>query len=171
MQTFGAFAFVLLILIVGGNGLFPASTTTVLEAKCKVNESFNEEKRCITFAGAGATFALTVNTTTQQVLLEVTKSDGNWFMGAYFLDGCKVVDARNWECTDKTTFTGGSWTQLYGTVNGQFYRSFTSTGTSTGADFYSSGISGWRYWLVYLGLATPEQAVKCCFRRWHFTHN
>jgi len=118
-------------LVFGGNGLFPASSTKVLEAKCRVNDLLNEEKRCNTFIGAGATFAITVNTTTQQVLFEVTKTDRNWLKGAYFLDNCKIVDAGNWECTR----TDAELTQRKGMLNGQFYR-WDSVGPGPNHNFY-----------------------------------
>ena len=92
------------------------------------------------------------------MLFTVTKADGNWQKGAFlFLDGCKVVDDRNWECTTPLSGAADAHGSIrYRMLNGQFSRSYLYGDFSS----YSSGISGWRYWAVYLGLITPERAVK-----------
>jgi hypothetical protein len=53
-------------------------------------------------------------------------------------------------------YSHAAWT-ISSMMKGQFYRSYTG---GDGPDFYSSGLSGWRYWAVYLGILSSGQAIK-----------
>jgi len=156
-----AVAFGILITLWIQGDLSSVHSTNVLEIKCKANDLFDAEKRCNNFSSVGATFKITVNTSTQQVLFDVTKTDGNWSNGAFLLDSCRVVDASNWECirTDhiNNVLLKADYVLRVGMTKGQFYRSYTG---GDGPDFYSSGLSGWRYWAVYLGILSSGQAIK-----------
>lgn len=160
INAFVAISFGILIGLLINGDLTSVHSTDVLEIKCKANDLFDAGKRCNNFAGVGASFKITVNTSTQQVLFDVTKTDGNWAQGAFLLDSCRVVDASNWECirTDhiNNVLLKADYVLRVGTLKGQFYRSYTG---GSGPDFYSSGLSGWRYWAVYLGILSPVQAI------------
>ena len=121
-----------------------------------MNDFLDNDKHCKGgIAGVGATFSVKVNTSTQQVLLEVTESDTYWPKGSYFLDGCRVVDASNWDCSRYRGKGDGSTTDIYGMSKGQFYKFFRVSEAGSA----SYGISGWRYWAVYLGIISAKQAL------------
>jgi hypothetical protein len=156
-----AFVILVVVLAFGGNGLWPTQSTNFIEVKCKVNDFLDNDRHCKGgIAGVGATLSVKVNTSTQQVLLEVTESDTYWPKGSYFLDGCRVVDASNWECSRNRGGDVSKPTDIYGMSKGQFfkfYRSSSASGFDAGSASY--GISGWRYWAVYLGIISAKQAL------------
>src|SRR5262245_19122033 len=95
------------ILFSGGNGIFPTSTTRIQEVDCSRPEGLDDGKHCKAFGSAGAELSVRVNINTQQVMLDVTKPSYRR-KGVEFLDGCKVVDDRYWECTNKYVARSGS---------------------------------------------------------------
>lgn len=147
----------ILILFWSFSDVLPIHTENVLEIKCKIDDGFDANHHCNHADKVGASFNIRINTWTQKVLFDVTRPDGNWFEGASILDNCKVVDAANWECTKEDKLGTTGLTSETGMIKGQFYRSYVG---GIGPNFYSSGISGWRYWVVYLGIMSASQAIK-----------
>jgi hypothetical protein len=93
---------------------------------------FDNAKRCNQVAKdqAGTVMDLTINPTTQNVLVEVVRSTDGWDK-AFLLEHCAVVNKSNWRCIreSKIGFTEASAFPVkseFGMLQGRFYRSYTS---------------------------------------------
>jgi hypothetical protein len=153
-------------LAIGGLLLYLLPTTStkrILEIKCINDDLFDGAKRCNTVARVqpGTVMDVTVNTTTQHILVEVVESTEGWDR-AFILDHCAVVSAKNWRCLSesKIGFTEATATVVrneFGMIQGRFYRSYTSKDPP---NFYSSSISGWQYWGYRTGLLSLNDAIE-----------
>jgi hypothetical protein len=157
-------------LVVGGLVFFifyalPAKTSKrVMEIKCVNDDLFDSAKRCNEVAKnqPGTVMDLTVNTSSQHVLIEVVGDNPEGWDRAFILDHCAIVNSNNWKCVSEsklglTMETATLTRSEFGILQGRFYRSYTSKDPP---NFYSSSISGWQYWGYWSGLFSLSEAIK-----------
>jgi len=159
LKTIAAMAFGVLVALVLYGDFWSVHRMTVLEIICEPRTPLNAENRCTKIGASGDTINIVVNTTTQQVLLDVLPSNvmRDWPQGTSLLENCRVVDDSNWECTRTDHLLDGAWSIRTGVMKGQFYIAQAGQG---GLTVNSSGLSGWRYWAVYIRALAWQQAVK-----------
>jgi hypothetical protein len=135
--------------------------TEVLEIKCKINSGLDQKKRCLEVDRPGAIMDVRVNSTTQAVQIVIIKNDGNWLDQSFILKSCNVVNTSNWECAQSSFGKRGSIAEgvefilVWGMFDGRLYRKFEGTPPN----FYSSSISGWKYWAYKNSLIDLQAAI------------
>jgi hypothetical protein len=122
---------------------------SVTELKCE-QQPLDQDNKCAAIKRLGADLEILVNQVTQKVQITVERNDGNWGVKSFVLDGCSVVDTRNWKCTDGTLIV-----DTYGMTKGHFYRTLIG---GDSPNHYTSSVSGWRQLAVRYGLMKPEFA-------------
>jgi hypothetical protein len=157
MRTWTVAAF----LIIAYNHAANASSL-IMEISCG-STPLTDAMKCADERTARSELEIIVNPTTQKVQISVTKNSGNYFnLRPTILDNCSVVDMSNWICTDEIRSAASASVQIelinhYGMHHGHYYQ--TLTGGSP-PHYYTSSISGWRYWAYragFLSLKTAEE--------------
>lgn len=137
---------------------FADRDVTVLKCEGLYDQNF----RCLKIAGKGSELTLTVNTATQKVQLDVTEYNDDFFPGQIILENCSVVDHNNWKCVSAVRSKPGTKPEFEvistsGMFRGHFYK---ATEGGVPPHYYSSSVSGWRRWMVKLGVWNYEQAQQ-----------
>jgi hypothetical protein len=134
----------------------------VMEIACG-STPLTDAKKCSDERTAGSELEIIVNPSTQKVQISVTKNSGKYFGDVTtVLEKCSVVDISNWICTDEIR-SGPSATvkieliEKYGMQHGHYYQTLTG---GLPPHYYTSSISGWRYWGYRAGLLSLERAEE-----------
>lgn len=145
-----------------GSATAASAGSTVMEIACG-SIPFTDAKKCSDERTAGSELEIIVNPNTQKVQISVTKNSGNYFSNSTtILQHCSVVDVSNWICTDENRSAPGAAIQIelinsYGTQHGHYYHSLTG---GSPPNYYTSSITGWRYWAYRLGLLSLTAAEQ-----------
>lgn len=137
--------------------------SAVMEIACGSIPLIDDTKKCSDERTAGSELEIIVNPTTQKVQISVIKNSGKYFSNSTtILEKCSVVDVSNWTCTDEIRSAPTASIQIemikkYGMQHGHYYH--TLTGGSP-PHYYTSSISGWRYWAYRGGLLSLKEAEQ-----------
>lgn len=136
--------------------------STVMEIACG-STPLTDAKKCSDERTAGSELEIIVNPTTQKVQISVTKNSGKYFGNiTSILERCSVVDASNWTCTDENRSAPNATIQIelinkFGMQHGHYYHALTG---GLPPHYFTSSISGWRYWAYRAGLLSLAVAEQ-----------
>jgi hypothetical protein len=137
-----------------------AETWKVMEIKCGT-APLTDAKKCNRDGEAGSELEIIVNPSTQKAQITVTKNSGEYFSNVSIVpDSCSVIDGSNWICKDEIRSSPKASIQIemiktYGMRHGHYF--YELTGGSP-PNYYTSSISGWRYWAYRLGVLGLKSA-------------
>jgi hypothetical protein len=126
---------------------------TVLEIDCGTIP-LTTDKKCAAESIVGSELGIIVNPTTQRVQITVSRNSGKYFENASIIpEKCSIVDEHNWICSDGIPSV--QMFKRYGMRHGHYYYELTG---GAPPDYFTSSISGWRYWAYWLGAMTLRTA-------------
>jgi hypothetical protein len=133
----------------------PVSKFHVAELYCSNDLDLNDH--CVSVASVGSELSVSINARSNVVQIHVDKNDGQYGEANFYRNNCKILDARNWLCSDQDAHNNADVpVETVGMDRGVYYRTNTS---NVPPDFYASSISWYPYLLYKYKLVNLTDAI------------